>query len=54
MPTHEVKLIIDGEQMIDMAKTIKDVHEAIVRGKPVGELLRRSNKAVKACCGFAI
>lgn len=40
------------EQMIDMAETIEGVHKAILRKKPVGELLRRSNKAIKACRGF--
>lgn len=40
------------DQMIDMAKTIRDVHQAIVRKKPTGELLRRCNRAVEACRGF--
>lgn len=40
------------DQMIAMAKTIGDVHQAVIAGKPQGELLRRSNHAVKACQGF--
>lgn len=42
------------EQMIDMAKTVKDVHDAIIRNKPRSELLRQSKRAVKACRGFAV
>ncbi|KKN35459.1 hypothetical protein LCGC14_0783620 [marine sediment metagenome] len=42
------------DQMIDMAKTVEDIHKAIIADKPKLELLRRSNKAIKACCGFAI
>jgi len=40
------------DQMIDMAKTIENVHRGIIAGKPTGELLRRSNQAMKACRGF--
>jgi len=40
------------DQMIDMAKTIENVHQAIIAGKPAGELLRRSSQAVKTCRGF--
>lgn len=40
------------DQMRDMAKTIKNVHQAIIAKKPIGELLRCSNQAVKACRGF--
>ena len=39
------------EQMIDMAKTIKDVHEAIIRKEPMQKLLRLANVAVKVCRG---
>jgi len=41
-----------SEQMIDMAKTIRDVRWAIIRGKPADELMRLSNTAVKACRGL--
>jgi len=40
-------------QLIEMSKSIEDVHSAIVRQKPIEELLRLSNKAVAACRGFA-
>jgi len=42
------------DQMIDMAKTIREVHQGIIRQKPIGELLRLSNQAVEACRGFAV
>ncbi len=42
------------DQLGEMAQAIKDVQEAIIRNKPTGELLRRCNRAVKACRGFAI
>jgi hypothetical protein len=40
-------------RMIDMAKTVSDVHRAIVGDKPRLELLRRSRKAMEACGGLA-
>lgn len=40
------------DQLIDIAKTVKSVHQAIRAEKPIGELLRRSNRAVKACRGL--
>ncbi len=36
-------------QMVDMAKIMALLHQAIIRNKPNGELLRLSNLAVKAC-----
>ncbi len=40
-------------QMIDMAKTIREVHRAIIKQKPQKELLNLSNAAVETCKGFA-
>jgi len=40
------------DQLNEMSKTIKSVHEAIIKGRSRGELLRRSNKAIEACRGF--
>ena len=40
------------EQLYGMAKAIKFVEEGIIRDKPKGELLRRSNQAVRLCRGF--
>jgi len=40
-------------QLVEMSKSIEDVHSALVRQKPIKELLQLSNKAVKACRGFA-
>lgn len=42
------------EQLIDMSKAVENVHRAILAKKPTGELLRRSNQAIKACRGLAI
>lgn len=42
------------DQLNEMAQAVKLVHEGIIRKKPRGELLRRCNRAVKACRGFAI
>ena len=39
-------------QLEEMAKAIKLVQEAAMRNKPIGEILRRCNRAVKACRGF--
>lgn len=38
-------------QMIDMAKTIREVHRGILEEKPHGELLQRSHRAIEACKG---
>ncbi|MDD5327441.1 MAG: hypothetical protein PHY02_06460 [Phycisphaerae bacterium] len=40
------------EQMIDMAKTVEEVHSAVVMQKPAKEILQLSEIAVKACRGF--
>lgn len=40
------------DQLNEMAQTIKLVHEAIVKSKPIGEIHRRCDRAVKACQGF--
>ncbi len=40
------------EQMVDMSEAIDKTRQAIIAEKPKLELLRRVNKAVKACCGF--
>jgi len=40
-------------QLEEMSKSIEDVHSALVRQKPIRELLRLSNIAVAACRGFA-
>ncbi len=40
------------DQLIDMAKTIGDVHRAIIRGKPTNEIIHLSNIAIKACRGM--
>jgi len=40
-------------QLEEMSKSIEEVHSALVRQKPIKELLQLSNKAVKACRGFA-
>lgn len=40
------------DQMVDMAKSVEEVHRAIVAGKSQGELIALSNQAVKACRGF--
>ena len=40
-------------QMGEMAKAISNVHGAILRDKPKGELLRQSNRAIEACRGLA-
>lgn len=42
------------EQLVNMAKAVENVHQAILAKKPTSELLRRSNQAIKACRGFAI
>lgn len=42
------------DQLDEMAQAIKIVHEGIIRNKPKAELLRRCNRAVKACRGFVI
>lgn len=39
-------------QLEEMAKMIKLVQEAVLRDMPKGEILRRSNRAIKACRGF--
>jgi len=41
------------DQISDMAKTIENVHQAIIRKAPTRELIHRSNQAIKACRGFA-
>lgn len=41
------------DQLIDMAATVQNVHRAIVRQESTQELLRLSNRAIKACRGFA-
>lgn len=41
------------QQLEEMSKSIEDVHSALVRQKPIRELLRLSNAAVEACRGFA-
>lgn len=40
-------------QMIDMAKTVRAVHKAIIKEKPQHELLNLSKAAVESCKGFA-
>jgi hypothetical protein len=40
------------DQLYGMAKAIKSVQEAVIRDMPQGEILRRSNRAVKLCRGF--
>ena len=40
------------DQLIEMAKAIENVHRAIRAKKSTGELLRRSNQAIKACRGL--
>lgn len=40
------------EQLNEMAKAIQLVQDGIIKDKPIGELLRRSRQAVKACRGF--
>lgn len=40
------------DQLDEMAQKIKLVHEAIIRDKPKGELLRRCTRAVEVCRGF--
>jgi len=40
------------DQVRDIAKAAESVHRAIIAGKPVGELLRRSNQMMKACRGM--
>lgn len=42
------------EQLTEMAEKIENVHRAILRKKPTGELLRLSNQAIKACRGFTV
>ncbi len=42
------------DQMIDMAKTVRFVHDGILKDKPKGELLRRSSQAIEACRGCAL
>jgi len=39
-------------QLGEMSEAIKLVQEAAIRNKPIGEILRRCNRAVKACRGF--
>ena len=41
------------DQMIDMAKTVKDLHLAIRSGSDKKKLLELSSKAAQACRGFA-
>lgn len=40
------------DQLKNMSETIKLVHEAAVKGRPMAEVLRRSNHAITACRGF--
>lgn len=40
------------EQLNEMATAINFVQEGIIRNEPKGELLRRCNRAIKACRGF--
>ncbi|MCK5611538.1 hypothetical protein KAR91_57235 [Candidatus Pacearchaeota archaeon] len=40
------------DQICEMAKAVRFTHSAIVREKPRGEILRRSEQAVKTCCGL--
>lgn len=35
-----------------MAEAIKNVHSAVIKNKPVGEILRRSSRAIKTCRGL--
>lgn len=42
------------DQLVDMAKTVENVHHAIIAGKPQTELLSCSNQAMKACRGFTV
>ncbi len=42
------------DQLNEMAKAINLVHEGIIRNKTTAELLHLSNRAIKACRGFAI
>ncbi len=39
-------------QLEEMAETISNVHKAIIREKPIEELVKLSNEAVNACRGF--
>lgn len=39
-------------QLMEMSEKIENVHRAIIKQKPTGELIRLSNQAVKACKGF--
>ena len=41
------------DRMNSMADRVKSLHRAIIEKKPIGELLRRSQIAVKACCGLS-
>ena len=41
-------------QLVDMGEAVQCVHEAILRDKPKLELLRRSEKARKACKGLSV
>jgi len=40
------------DQIRNMAETIENVHQAIIRQKSAKELLHLSNQAMKACCGL--
>lgn len=41
------------DQLIGMSETVKNLHRAIIKNKPKEELVRLSDRAVKACRGLA-
>lgn len=42
----------DFEQMMNMADKIQLLHRAILKGRPIGELVGLSRQAKEACCGL--
>jgi len=42
------------EQIAEMSKTVRDVHRAIIKNAPKGELIIQSERAIKACRGLTV